>query len=188
MTARDDVLGRVRSALRQKPDGPPTEQSSALETIPVEVDDVVGLFVERVEDYRAVVVRCRPDEVADRVSEGLADAARVVVPAGFPDAWLPDGIDRVGDEPLLTAYDLDELDAVVTTAALGIAVTGTIVLDHGTGQGRRALSLVPDRHVCVVSADQVVTDVPDAVRRLDPVRPLTWISGPSATSDIELDR
>ena len=134
------------------------------------------------------MVRCRPDEVADRVREGLADAARVVVPAGFPDAWLPDGIDRVGDDPPLTAYDLDELDAVVTTAALGIAVTGTIVLDHGPGQGRRALSLVPDRHVCVVSADQVVADVPDAVRRLDPVRPLTWISGPSATSDIELDR
>ena len=154
----------------------------------MEVDDVVGLFVERVEDYRAVVVRCRPDEVADRVREGLADAARVVVPAGFPDAWLPDGIDRVADEPPLTAYDLDEIDAVVTTAALGIAVTGTIVLDHGPGQGRRALSLVPDRHVCVVSADQVVTDVPDAVRRLDPLRPLTWISGPSATSDIELDR
>ena len=188
MTARDDVLGRVRSALRQKPTRPTTEQSAALETVPVEVDDVVGLFVERVEDYRAVVVRCRPDEVADRVREGLADAVRVVVPTGFPDAWLPDGIDRVGDEPPLTAYVLDESDAVVTTAALGIAVTGTIVLDHGPGQGRRALSLVPDRHVCVVSADQVVTDVPDAVRRLDPVRPLTWVSGPSATSDIELDR
>ena len=89
MTARDDVLARVRSALRQKPTGLHTEQSAALETVPVEVDDVVGLFVERVEDYRAVVVRCRPDEVADRVREGLADAARVVVPAGFPEAWLP---------------------------------------------------------------------------------------------------
>jgi L-lactate dehydrogenase complex protein LldG len=152
------------------------------------VDDVVGLFVERVEDYRAVVVRCGPDEVADRVREGLADAARVVVPAGFPDSWLPDGVDQVQDKPPLSAADLDGIDAVVTTAALGIAVTGTIVLDHGLGQGRRALSLVPDRHVCVVTADQVVTDVPDAVRRLDPLRPLTWISGPSATSDIELDR
>jgi L-lactate dehydrogenase complex protein LldG len=152
------------------------------------VADVVGLFVERVEDYRAVVVRCAPDEVADRVREGLADATRVVVPDGFPDAWLPGGVEQIADDPPLTAYDLDEIDAVVTTAALGIAVTGTIVLDHGPGQGRRALSLVPDRHVCVVTADQVVTDVPDAVRRLDPLRPLTWISGPSATSDIELDR
>jgi L-lactate dehydrogenase complex protein LldG len=152
------------------------------------VEDVVGLFVERVEDYRAVVVRCRPEEVADRVGEGLTGSARVVVPGGFPEEWLPDRLDRVADEPALSAYDLDAVDAVVTTAALGIAVTGTIVLDHGAGQGRRALSLVPDRHVCVVMADQVVVDVPDAVRRLDPVRPLTWISGPSATSDIELDR
>ena len=94
----------------------------------------------------------------------------------------------MADEPPLSADDLDAVDAVVTTAALGIAVTGTIVLDHGPGQGRRALSLVPDRHVCVVTADQVVPDVPDAVRGLDPVRPQTWISGPSATSDIELDR
>ena len=149
---------------------------------------MVGLFVERVEDYRAVVVRCRPEEVADRVREGLADSATVVVPEGFPTEWWPDGFEQVADEPPLSADDLDGVDAVVTTAALGIAVTGTIVLDHGSGQGRRALSLVPDRHVCVVTADQIVPDVPDAVRCLDPVRPLTWISGPSATSDIELDR
>jgi L-lactate utilization protein LutC len=94
----------------------------------------------------------------------------------------------VTDDPRLPAGDLDHVDAVVTTAALGIAVTGTIVLNHGAGQGRRALSLVPDRHVCVVTADQVVADVPDAVRALDPTRPMTWVSGPSATSDIELDR
>jgi L-lactate utilization protein LutC len=190
VTARDDVLGRVRSALRSV--GGISERPKARLALhpgeTVGVDDVVGLFVERVEDYRAVVVRCGPDEVADRVREGLADAARVVVPAGFPDAWLPTGVDRVDDDPPISAVDLDGIDAVITTAALGIAVTGTIVLDHGPGQGRRALSLVPDRHVCVVTADQVVTDVPDAVRRLDPLRPLTWISGPSATSDIELDR
>jgi len=186
VSARDDILGRVRSALRQ-PSGP-AESVPETVTEPVRVDDVVGLFVERVEDYRAVVVRCGPSEVAERVREGLAGAASVVVPAGFPEEWWPDGFERVADEPPLSAYDLDALEAVVTTAALGIAVTGTIVLDHGPGQGRRALSLVPDRHVCVVVADQVVPDVPDAVRRLDPVRPLTWISGPSATSDIELDR
>jgi L-lactate dehydrogenase complex protein LldG len=188
VTARDDVLGRVRSALRQAPGGAHAQPSDAPAVVPVEVDDVVGLFVERVEDYRAVVVRCRPEEVADRVREGLAGSVRVVVPAGCPEGWLPDGLDLVEDDPPLSAGTLDGVDAVVTTAALGIAVTGTIVLDHGPGQGRRALSLVPDRHVCVVSADQVVPDVPDAVRRLDPLRPLTWISGPSATSDIELDR
>ena len=188
MTARDDVLGRVRSALRQAPSAARPEPSEAPAVVPVEVDDVVGLFVERVEDYRAVVVRCRPEEVAVRVREGLAGSGTVVVAAGFPEEWLPDGLDLVADDPPLSAATLDGVDAVVTTAALGIAVTGTIVLDHGPGQGRRALSLVPDRHVCVVLADQVVTDVPDAVRRLDPLRPLTWISGPSATSDIELDR
>jgi L-lactate dehydrogenase complex protein LldG len=191
MTARDDILGRVRSALRQPPGGGISERSSApstLHTSSGRVDDVVGLFVERVEDYRAVVVRCRPDDVAEQIREGLASSRRVVVPPGFPDEWLSDGFERVTDDPPLGATALDEVDAVVTTAALGIAVTGTIVLDHGPGQGRRALSLVPDRHVCIVTAEQVVTDVPDAVRRLDPVRPLTWISGPSATSDIELNR
>ncbi len=191
MTAREDILGRVRSALRQSPGGGLSERSSAPSTLhpsAVAGAGAVDLFVERVEDYRAVVVRCGPDDVAERVREGLAGSRRVVVPAGFPDAWVPDGFERLADDPPLGANALDEVDAVVTTAALGIAVTGTIVLDHGPGQGRRALSLVPDRHVCIVTADQVVPDVPEAVRRLDPVRPLTWISGPSATSDIELDR
>jgi L-lactate dehydrogenase complex protein LldG len=188
VTARDDVLGRVRSALGQRPSESSHESTAPPDPAPARVADVVGLFVERVEDYRAVVVRCGPDEVTDRVREGLGGARSVVVPSGFPDEWWPDGFDPVADEPPMSAYDLDRVDAVVTTAAIGIAVTGTIVLDHGTGQGRRALSLVPDRHVCVVTADQVVADVPDAVRQLDPLRPLTWISGPSATSDIELDR
>jgi L-lactate dehydrogenase complex protein LldG len=190
MTARDDILGRVRSALRLSGGGIPERPSALPDLHPdaTAVEDVVTLFVERVEDYRAVVVRCGPRDVAERVRDGLANAASVVVPDGFPEEWWPGGFVRVADDPPLGSHDLDGIDAVVTTAALGIAVTGTIVLDHGPGQGRRALSLVPDRHVCIVTADQVVTDVPEAVRRLDPVRPLTWISGPSATSDIELDR
>jgi len=96
------------------------------------------------------------------------------------------------DEPALSSSDLDGVDAVVTSAVVGIAVTGTIVLDHTEGQGRRALTLVPDLHVCVLTADQIVGDVPEAVARLGPSvsagRPLTWVSGPSATVDIELIR
>lgn len=194
MTAREDVLGRVRSALRQR-SGHPSADSVFKGGDPADKrakdppgGDPVDLFAERVADYRAIVVRCGLDEVRDRVTDGLAGAANVVVPEGFPEEWLADGVDRIRDDPPLAATDLDAVAAVVTTAALGIAVTGTIVLDHGSGQGRRALSLIPDRHVCVVTADQVVHDVPDGVRRLDPLRPLTWISGPSATSDIELNR
>lgn len=204
MTARDDILARVRSALSGAPREVPAASddvvAGATETSDAtppggavdlgDLGDLVDLFVERVEDYRAVVVRCGPADVAVAVRDGLGDARRVLVPTAFPDGWLlalDVAVERVADTDL-TAYELDQVDAVVTTATVGIAVTGTIVLDHGPGQGRRALSLVPDRHVCVVTSDQVVADVPDGVRVLDPLRPLTWISGPSATSDIELDR
>ena len=145
--------------------------------------DIVGLFAERVADYRAVVERCSPGELADRVRAALPEGARVVVPAGL-DLEVPGGV----PDDDLSAADLDALDAVVTRARVGIAETGTIVLDHGPGQGRRAITLVPDRHVCIVDVTQVVADVPDAFDVLDASRPLTWISGPSATSDIELDR
>ena len=119
-----------------------------------------------------------------------------MLPSGIDASWRSAveeaGLEVVGDEPQLTNDQLNKTDAVLTAAAVGIAETGTFVLDHHTDQGRRALSLVPDRHVCVVRADQVVTDVPEAVVRLrgaiEAGRPLTWVSGPSATSDIELNR
>jgi L-lactate dehydrogenase complex protein LldG len=144
--------------------------------------DVVGLFAERVADYQAVVECCSADEAAGRVA-AVVEGLRVVVPPGLP--WPVPG--AVVDDGL-TAAELDGLDAVVTGATLGIAETGTIVLTHGPGQGRRALTLVPDLHVCVVRDGDVVGDVSSAVRLLDPVLPQTWISGPSATSDIELNR
>ena len=115
-------------------------------------------------------------------------AARFVAPAGIPEAWLALSSGAVSDEPPLSHEQLDGIPAVVTGCAVAIAETGTIVLDAGPGQGRRVLTLLPDHHLCVVRADQIVPDVATALDRLDPRRPLTWISGPSATSDIELQR
>jgi len=188
MSAREDILARVRSALAAADTTAVPVPGSARGGEPGAGSggDVAALFAERVEDYRATVTRCDAESVPHALASALPAGARVVVPDGF--GWpLPDSVDRVTDGEL-TALQLDEVDAVVTAATVGIAETGTIVLTHGSGEGRRALSLVPDRHVCVVRADQVVADVPDAVAQLDPLRPQTWISGPSATSDIELDR
>jgi L-lactate dehydrogenase complex protein LldG len=180
MTARDDILGRVRTALAGGP-RPPT--AVVPRRTPDPAADVVALFCERVADYRAVVERCTPRQRAARIRRALPEGARVVVPDDLG-LVVPGAIVDAG----LSAQELDALDAVVTRARVGIAETGTIVLDHGPGQGRRAISLVPDLHVCVVEATQVVADVPDALALLDASRPLTWVSGPSATSDIELDR
>ncbi|MEP9362639.1 LUD domain-containing protein [Nocardioides sp. CN2-186] len=179
MSARDDILGKVRSALSG------VESGYAVPSAPriTPVADVVAHFVERVEDYKAVVERCTAAELADRVVAAIPAGSRVVVPAGLS-VVVPGADEDAG----FTSYELDAYDAVVTEARVGIAETGTIVLDHQPGQGRRAISLVPDRHVCIVRTDQVVEDVPDALPLLDPSRAHTWISGPSATSDIELDR
>ena len=197
MNAREEILRRVRSALVTASDsrsphpngGHPVRRDFVHDR---QLPDRLGMFVERVEDYKATVIRTNLDGVAAAVAQCLAGARSVVVPVGFNTSWVPDGVDTVQDEPVLRADQLDAVDAVVTLAAVGIAVTGTIVLDHSAGQGRRALTLVPDLHVCVVTADQVVGDVPEAVHRLhssvDQGRALTWISGGSATSDIELSR
>ncbi len=197
MSAREEILGRVRAALSGVE---PVDDLPAAPQLPERPRaELLDRFGERVADYRATVVRCAPDGVVAAIADGLPEGARVLVPEGFSvdlDGRGPELVRDVGRRadpsssavPRMTPAELDALDAVVTDAAVGIAETGTIVLDHGPGQGRRATTLVPDRHVCVVRAEQVVPDVADALRRLDPARPTTWISGPSATSDIELSR
>jgi L-lactate dehydrogenase complex protein LldG len=151
------------------------------------------LLAENLADYRAVVHRCGEAELARCVAELLTDrgSRSVVVPAGIPEEWLSraDGVEVVRDTTELTNHQLDGIDSVLTGCALAVAETGTIVLDGSPGQGRRRITLVPDHHVCVVrDPAQIVGSIPEAMPRLDPGRPLTWISGPSATSDIELDR
>jgi L-lactate dehydrogenase complex protein LldG len=151
---------------------------------------LLDLFAERLEEYQAVVHRVPTEGVAQAVAAALAAPGRprVVVPDGLPADWLAEAhVEQVADHEL-TALELDGVDGVVTSAAVAIAETATVVLDGAPGQGRRAVTLVPDLHVCVVIAGQVVQTVPEAVARLDPARPLTWVSGPSATSDIELVR
>ena len=176
MSARDEILSRVRAAT--------ATASAATYAAPARSSrqGSVDLFVERVEDYRARVERCSSADLPERVAAAV-EGCSVVVPPGLRVEVRGAVVDRG-----LSALQLDAIDAVVTEATVGIAETGTIVLDHIAGQGRRAITLVPDRHVCIVRADQVVADVPDAVVLLDARRPHTWISGPSATSDIELNR
>ncbi|HZC19153.1 MAG TPA: lactate utilization protein C, partial [Rubrobacteraceae bacterium] len=152
---------------------------------------------ENVAEYEAAVHRVSEADLKEAITEACRrrGARRLVVPAGLPEGWIPDGVEALRDDTgtRLTKEELDESDGVLTGCALGIAQTGTIVLDAGEGQGRRALTLLPDYHLCVVREEQIVDLVPEAVARLaDAVkgkgRAVTFISGPSATSDIELDR
>lgn len=179
MSAREEILAAVRDALRDADPPPEVDRSYRVRAGRTER---MELFVQRVEDYTAVVHRCGADEIAETVS-AVVGGRSVVVPGDLP--WDLGG--AVADTGL-GVRELDLIEVVVTAAALGIAETGTIVLDHGAGQGRRAISLVPDTHVCVLRESQVVDGVDDVFTVVDPLSPTTWISGPSATSDIELSR
>jgi L-lactate dehydrogenase complex protein LldG len=188
--ARSEVLVRIRRALADRP-GPPEIARDYRGSGELILTDPVATFSERLTDYRARVLRAGAERASLTIDRALRDSSvnRVVVPTDLP----PDLLESVTaqiiyDTTSLTVADLDAIDGVITTCACAIALTGTIVLDAGAGQGRRALTLVPDYHLVVVRGDQIVAGVPDAVAVLDPTRPLTWISGPSATSDIELNR
>jgi L-lactate dehydrogenase complex protein LldG len=199
--SKEQVLDRVRHALLDV-----SEDDPAID-VPIPWDygkrtavaDPIDLFIERVEDYRALVLRASEvAEIPALVARCLreAEATSVAVPVGLDTAWLSEtvdsGIELRWDDPPLSKWDLDGISAVVTAAASGMAETGTIALDHRPDQGRRILSLLPDAHICVIRTDQIVSDVPESMalltRSLLEGLPLTLISGPSATSDIELSR
>jgi L-lactate dehydrogenase complex protein LldG len=202
-TARDEVLARIRAAVGadghagpERPAGGANGGGAGERPAGYRArgdlsgERLLDLLADRLTDYRAAVRRVAPAELAAAVRAALADrgARRVAVPPGLDLPPLP-GVQVVVDDGLPT-LDLDALDGVITGAAVAIAETGTIVLDGSPDQGRRAITLVPDYHLCIVRAEQVVELVPEAVDRLEAHagRPLTWISGPSATSDIELSR
>ncbi|PWI10167.1 lactate utilization protein C [Streptomyces sp. NWU339] len=196
MSSRERILGRVRRALADVPkDDTPYEQAVAREYLREHgqrtVAETLDLLAENLADYRAVVHRTDAAGLAGVVAGLLSSrgASSVLVPPGLDEAWLArTGVTRVADRAESTPHELDRVDSVITACAVAVAETGTIVLDGSPDQGRRRITLVPDHHICVVRATQVVPSVPYALGRLDPTRPLTWISGPSATSDIELDR
>lgn len=193
MSSRERVLGRVRRALADvRDEDVPVERGYLREHGERSVEETVELLAENLADYRAIVHRTTDDELPDVIMRLLAQRGPqyVLIPPGLPPAWMSAADPtRVHDRAVSTPHELDRVESVVTGCALAVAETGTIVLDGGPDQGRRRITLVPDHHICVVRVpDQVVSSVPQALERLDPARPLTWISGPSATSDIELDR
>jgi L-lactate dehydrogenase complex protein LldG len=186
--ARTAVLGRTRAALAAEPPAPVVVPRD-YDHEPLSGSGDVTRFAETVAEYRAQVTRIDAAAISATVTSLVLPGAAVVAPADLPTAWV-EGVDALIDdaaEPLAIAR-LDSAAAVVTGCAVGIAATGTIVLDAGKTQGRRVLTLIPDHHICVVFTDQIVNTVPQAFAALNPLRPLTFISGPSATSDIELDR
>ncbi|MET9504494.1 LUD domain-containing protein [Streptomyces sp. NPDC006622] len=197
MSSRERILGRVRRALADVPrDEPPYEEAVGRDYLREHgersVEETVELLAENLAEYRAIVHRCTAADLPATVAAVLAarGARTVLAPPGLDAGWLAaTEAERFPDSATSTPHELDRVDSVITGCAVAVAETGTLVLDGSPDQGRRRVTLVPDHHVCVVRVpDQVVASVPQALERLDPARPLTWISGPSATSDIELDR
>ena len=198
MNAREEVLARIAAAHRIAP--PPELRYEDISrdyqtTSDSETAQLTELLIDRLVDYRALVRQCSADDLAAEIADALADrrAHTVVVPSGLDSLWTADFSGSVLTDGLLAHYqrtvsELDSLGGVITGCAVAIAQTGTLILDGSPGQGRRVLTLIPDYHLCVVFPDQIVADVPQALARLEPTRPLTMISGPSATSDIELNR
>jgi L-lactate dehydrogenase complex protein LldG len=182
VSARDEILARVRAAIPPQAPSPQIPRGYRTTT-----DDDLDVFLDRLADYDATTHVVEESELPNTI-RGILAGRRIVAPAGIPDAWLA-GLDALSDDPPLSPHQLDGADGVLTTCTVAIAQTGTIILDGGPGMGRRALTLLPDYHLCVVDYNQIVSSVPDAIAKLTrPTRPLTFVSGPSATVDIEMTR
>ena len=194
-SSRDVVLGRIRSAVGPSPVSPPVPRKYHREGEHKPGSaGAIELLIDRLIDYKANVRRSNPTDLAVAVDEALGESRSVVIPPGLTDQ-IVDACGRAartvvvdGEPDILTPAKLDRIDAVVTAARVAIALSGTIILDGQPDQGRRAITLVPDRHVIILTAAQVVETVPEAIALIEPTRPLTMIAGPSATSDIELER
>jgi L-lactate dehydrogenase complex protein LldG len=198
-TSKETILARIRNANQDTPSTQPITHNTENTPRPTyrtsdqrDHETIIEEFIDRLTDYKATVTRCISSQLQEALDRACQQHAitRLAVPADIPAHWLPSSLTLLRDDPPLSVHDLDNSDGVLTGCALAIAQTGTIVLDGGAQQGRRALTLVPDRHLCVVYAQQVVGLVPEAISRLQPQHsaPITFISGPSATSDIELSR
>jgi L-lactate dehydrogenase complex protein LldG len=198
VNAREEVLARIAAAHRAAP--PPNLRYEDISreyrtTSDSSAAALTELLIDRLVDYRALVRQSSADDLARTIADALADrgAHTVVVPSGLDSTWTAGLSGSVLTDGLLTHYqrtvsELDGVDGVITGCAAAVAETGTLILDGSPGQGRRVLTLIPDYHLCVVFPDQIVADVPEALARLEATQPLTMISGPSATSDIELNR
>jgi L-lactate dehydrogenase complex protein LldG len=198
VNAREEMLARIAAAHRAAP--PPDLRYEDIArgyrtTSDSSAEALTELLIDRLVDYRAQVRQCSLDDLGATVADALEErgAHAVVVPTGLKPSWTANlsadvVTDGLSTDDQLSVSDLDAADGVITTCAAAIAETGTLILDGSPGQGRRVLTLIPDYHLCVVFAAQIVPDVPQALAQLTATRPLTMISGPSATSDIELNR
>lgn len=199
MNAREQILARIRTALRdipadERPQDVPVPRHYLTTHTPDDPAALADLLADNLTDYRAHVHRTTPHDLPRTIADLLAHrgTTTLAVPTDLPEHWLtaiPPDLRVIPDHPALSPTELDHIDAVLTGCALAIAETGTLILDTGAAQGRRALTLIPDHHLCVIHAPhQIHASLPQALPHLNPARPQTWISGPSATSDIELDR
>lgn len=188
-SSRDRVLARIRKANAQPPSREPSIPRNYDRASTQSTHDTVALFEERLRDYDAGVFPVRREQIAQMAAELLAAAnrRRIAIPAGLPSQWLAEGIEWIPDHDL--SFDaLNGVDGVMTAATVGVAISGSIALQHGPAEGRRILTLLPDYHLCVIEAAQIVETLPEAFAHLDPARPVTFFSGPSATADIEMTR